>query len=161
MLFDFLIHSVNLADTKSTACIEPRLLNPKPKPNKIVPISMEHLQIAYDLLVIMIGLAALSIVVFWASRTGESDLRDFSILYLCFTLVLIVVVSKKYLSINVADYSARTWYWLSGLELILNHAVIVAGIHFFAGVYQLRYRKAITTGFLLIMLLSAGLLLSS
>ena len=44
---------------------------------------MEHLQIAYDLLVIMIGLAALSIVVFWASRTGESDLRDFSIcLYL-------------------------------------------------------------------------------
>ena len=29
---------------------------------------MEHLQIAYDLLVIMIGLAALSIVVFWAVR---------------------------------------------------------------------------------------------
>ena len=28
---------------------------------------MEHLQIVYDLLVIMIGLVALSIVVFWAS----------------------------------------------------------------------------------------------
>jgi hypothetical protein len=37
---------------------------------------MEHLQIAYDLFVIMIGLAALSIVVFWAVRTGESDLLD-------------------------------------------------------------------------------------
>jgi hypothetical protein len=62
---------------------------------------MEHLQIAYDLLVIMIGLAALSTVVFWAVRTGESDLRDFSILYSCFTLILIVVVLKKYLFLNV------------------------------------------------------------
>ena len=62
---------------------------------------MEHLQIAYDLLVIMIGLAALSIVVFWAARTGEADLRDFSIVYTCFTLVLIVLVLKKYLSLNV------------------------------------------------------------
>ena len=35
---------------------------------------MGHLEIAYDLLVIMIGLAALSIVVFWAARMGESDL---------------------------------------------------------------------------------------
>jgi hypothetical protein len=47
---------------------------------------MEHLQIAYDLLVIMIGLAALSIVVFWAVRTGEADLRDFSIPYTCISL---------------------------------------------------------------------------
>ena len=62
---------------------------------------MEHLQIAYDLFVIMIGLAALSIVVFWAARTGESDLRDFSIVYTCFTLVLIVLMLKKYLFLNV------------------------------------------------------------
>lgn len=121
---------------------------------------MEHLQIAYDLLVIMIGLAALSIVVFWASRTGESDLRDFSILYLCFTLVLIVLVSKKYLSLNVADYSARAWYLLSGLEEALNLAVIVAVIHFFAGVYQVRYRRAITAAFLGISVISLLLVLS-
>ena len=31
----------------------------------------------------MIGLAALSIVVSWAARTGEAYLRDFNILYLC------------------------------------------------------------------------------
>jgi hypothetical protein len=43
---------------------------------------MEHLQIACDLPVIVIGLAALSIVVFWASRTGEIDLWNFSIPYL-------------------------------------------------------------------------------
>ncbi len=109
---------------------------------------MEHLQIAYDLLVIMIGLAALSIVVFWAVRTGESELRDFSIVYTCFTLVLIVLVLKKYLSLNVPGYSVRAWYALSGLEQGLNLAVIVAVIHFFAGVYQVRYRKAITATFI-------------
>ena len=108
---------------------------------------MEHLQIAYDLLVIMIGLAALSIVVFWASRTRESDLRDFGILYTCFTLVLIVLVSRKYMSLNVAGYSARAWYILSGLDQMLSFAVIVAVIHFFAGVYQVRYRRAITVAF--------------
>src|SRR4030095_9421679 len=108
---------------------------------------MEHLAIAYDLLVIMIGLAALSIVVFWASRTGESDLRDFSIVYTCFTLVLIVLLLKKYLLLNVPGYSARAWYALSGLENGLTLAVIVAVIHFFAGVYPLRSRKVITAGF--------------
>lgn len=108
---------------------------------------MEHLQIAYDLLVIMIGLAALSIVVFWASRTGESDLRDFGILYTCFTLVLIVLVSRKYMSLNVAGYSARAWYVLSGLDQVLSFAVIVAVIHFFAGVHRVRHRMAITAVF--------------
>jgi DNA-binding CsgD family transcriptional regulator len=113
---------------------------------------MEHLQIAYDLFVIMIGLAALSIVVFWAVRTGESDLRDFSILYSCFTLILIVAVLKKYLFLNVEDYSARAWYLLSGAEQVLNFAVIVAVIHFFTGVYRVRARWMITIFFLAVML---------
>ena len=55
---------------------------------------MGDIQIAYDLLVIMIGLAALSIAVFWAFKTGESDLRDFCILYASYTLVLIVLVIR-------------------------------------------------------------------
>src|SRR6266545_4879867 len=109
---------------------------------------MEHLEIAYDLLVIMIGLAALAIAVFWAARTGEAELRDFSILYACFTLVLVVVLLKKYLFLNVEDYSARAWYVLSGADQVLSFAVIVAGIHFFAGVYGVRRRKVITLAFL-------------
>ena len=121
---------------------------------------MEHLQLAYDLLVIMIGLAALSIVVFWAARTGENDLRDFSIVYTCFTLVLIVLMLKKYLSLNVEDYSARAWYWLSGAEQILGYAVIVAVIYFFTGVYRVQARKAITLLFLGLMLVSILLILS-
>ena len=36
---------------------------------------MEHLVIAYDLFVIMIGLAVLSIVVFWAAGTRKLSLR--------------------------------------------------------------------------------------
>jgi DNA-binding CsgD family transcriptional regulator len=121
---------------------------------------MEHLQIAYDLFVIMIGLAALSIVVFWAVRTGESDLRDFSILYACFTLVLIVLMLKKYLSLNVEDYSARAWYALSGVDQTLSYAVIVSLIHFLTGVYHVRYRRVITIFFLVMMLVTVALLLS-
>jgi DNA-binding CsgD family transcriptional regulator len=121
---------------------------------------MEHLQIAYDLLVIMIGLAALSIVVFWAVRTGESDLRDFSILYACFTLVLVVLMLKKYLSLNVEDYSARAWYLLSGADQVLGYAVIVAAIHFLTGVYQVRHRRAITIAFVGMMLICVLLLFS-
>ena len=121
---------------------------------------MEHLQIAYDLLVIMIGLAALSIAVFWAARTGDADLRDFSILYACFTLVLVVGIMKKYLSLNVEDYPARAWYLLSGAEQALGFAVIVAAIHFFTGVYRVRYRTGITVAFLAIMLVCIVLLFS-
>ena len=108
---------------------------------------MGHLEIAYDLLVIMIGLAALSIVIFWAARTREADLRDFSIVYTCFTLVLVVLLLKKYLLLNVPGYSSQAWYALSGLEQGLNLAVIVAVIHFFDGVGQIRFRKVITVGF--------------
>jgi DNA-binding CsgD family transcriptional regulator len=121
---------------------------------------MEHLVIAYDLLVIMIGLAALSIVVFWAARTGEADLRNFSILYSCFTLVLIVEVLKKYLFLNVEDYSARAWYVLSGIDQALSIAVIVAAIHFFVGVYQVRYQRAITIFFVVVMVVCLLLILS-
>ena len=121
---------------------------------------MEDLQIAYDLLVILIGFAALSIVVFWAARTGESDLRDFSILYTCFTLVLVVKVLKKYLFLNVEDYSARAWYALSGADEFLGFAIIVATIHFFTRVYQVRYQREITIAFLVMTIVCILLLLS-
>ena len=121
---------------------------------------MEHLQIAYDLFVIMIGLAALSIVIFWAVRTREADLRDFSILYACFTLVLVVGMLRKYLSLNVEDYSARAWYGLTGAEQVLNFAVIVAAIHFFTGIYRVRYRKGIAIAFLAMMLVCVLFLFS-
>ena len=119
---------------------------------------MEHLQIAYDLFVIMIGLAALSIIVFWAFRTGEADLRDFGILYACFTLVLVVGMLKRYLSLNVESYSARAWYGLSGAEQILGFAVLVAAIHFLTGVYRVPHRRAIAIAFLVVMLVSIILL---
>jgi DNA-binding CsgD family transcriptional regulator len=122
--------------------------------------SMEDIQIAYDLLVIMIGLAALSISVFWTLKTRESDLRDFCIVYALFTLVLITLVVKKYLFLNVETYSARTWYLISGGEQVLNFAVIVATIHYFLGVSQVRSRKWITLAFLLLTVICIALILS-
>ena len=121
---------------------------------------MEDLQIAYDLFVIMIGLAALSIAILWAARTGEAYLRDFCILYALFTLVLMNLVVRKYLFLNVEGYSARSWYFLSGIDLVLSYALIVALIHFLGGVYQVRARKTIDAAFLIMMLVCDVLLIS-
>jgi DNA-binding CsgD family transcriptional regulator len=121
---------------------------------------MEDLQIAYDLFVIMIGFAALTIAILWAVKTGEAYLRDFCILYALFTLVLVNLVIRKYLFLNVESYSARSWYFFSGVDLMLSYAVIVALIHFLAGVYQVRARRAISVAFLALMLVCDVLLLS-
>ena len=121
---------------------------------------MEDLQIAYDLFVIMIGFAALTISILWAVKTGEAYLRDFCILYALFTLVLVNLVVRKYLFLNVESYSARDWYFFSGVDLVLSYAVIVALIHFLGGVYQIRARKAISATFLVLMLVCDVLLLS-
>lgn len=121
---------------------------------------MEDLQIAYDLLVIMIGFAALAVAILWAVKTGEAYLRDFCILYALFTLVLVNLVVRKYLFLNVESYSARSWYFFSGVDLVLSYAVIVALIHFLGGVYQVRARRAVSITFLVLMLVADILLLS-
>lgn len=121
---------------------------------------MEHLQIAYDLLVIIIGFAALSIAVFWAAKARESDLRNFCTMYALFTLVLMLLVLKKYLFLNVQDYSAGSWYFISGALQLVNFAVIVAALHFLLGVYQIRSRDAITIAFLVMALVCYVLIFS-
>src|SRR5512138_3945291 len=86
---------------------------------------MEHVQIAVDLLVILIGFAALATAVSWALRTGESHLRNFCVVYALFTLVLIITVLKKYLFVNFQGYSAWSWYVISGCLQVVNFAVVV------------------------------------
>lgn len=121
---------------------------------------MEHLQIAYDLCVILIGFAALSMAWFWASKTGRADLRDFCIVYALFTLVLIIAVLKKYLFINVASYSAQSWYFISGVYQFFSFAVIVACLQFFLGFYQVRFHRGIILAALGLMLVCLGIILS-
>lgn len=121
---------------------------------------MEHLQIAYDLLVIIIGFSALAIAIFWTTKTRETDLRNFCILYALFTLVLVVLVLKKYLFLNVEGYSTRWWYFISGVLQLLNFAVIAATLHFLLGIYQVRYGKAITLAFQVTVLVCYGLIFS-
>jgi DNA-binding CsgD family transcriptional regulator len=105
---------------------------------------MDHIQLAYDLLVIMIGLAALSIAGFWAFKTGENYLRDFSILYSLFTLVLILSMVVKYLSLNLAAVSAPAGYFLIGLRQIASFGVLAAAIHFLHRLYRVRAGRVIT-----------------
>ena len=122
---------------------------------------MEDIQIAYYLLVILIGFAALAIAVFWAVKTKESDLRNFSIVYALFTLVLVLLVLMQYLFLNVESYSARSWYFISGVFQFVEFAVVVAAIHFLLGVYQIRFRRVISLAFLLLIVVCDLLLFSS
>jgi DNA-binding CsgD family transcriptional regulator len=112
---------------------------------------MQHLQIAYELGVIMIGFATLAISAFWAFRSRETYLRDFCIVYTLFTILLVIGVLKKYLSLNVASYSDSAWYAISGIYQAVNFAVIVATINFFLGIFQVRSRKILILAFLVLM----------
>jgi DNA-binding CsgD family transcriptional regulator len=121
---------------------------------------MQHLQIAYELGVILIGCAALAMAGFWALKTKDTDLRNFWILYALFTLVLIALVLDNYLSVNVEGYSAQAWYFINGLNQIASFAVLVAVIHYLLGIYQISSRRIISAIFLFTMLIGLGLLLS-
>ncbi len=118
---------------------------------------MEHLQIAYELIVIIIGAAALSIAISWALRTGEAYLRNFCLVYALFTSVLILTVLKKYLFLNVEGYSAWSWYVISGILQIFTWAVVVAMIHFLLGVYHVKAGRLLTFAFLLLMIVCTGI----
>lgn len=121
---------------------------------------MQDLEIAFYLAVIMVGLAALTIAAFWMFKTRSADLRNFCILYALFMLILIVTVLKQYLALNVEGYSAWAWYQISGVNQILNCAVIVALIHFLVGVFSIRYRNLISVIAFITMLIALGLIYS-
>ena len=121
---------------------------------------MEDLQIAYELIVIMIGCVALSLAMSWALRTGEAHLRNFCLVYALFTSVLILTVLKKYLFLNVEGYSAWSWYVISGILQIFTWAVVVALIYFLLGVYHVKAARALTFAFVLLMIVCDGLVFS-
>lgn len=121
---------------------------------------MEDLQIAYYLIVIMIGFAALAIAGFWAVKTGDPDLRNFCIVYTLFTLLLIISVLRNYLSLNVEGYTSRDWYNISGVNLIVNSLLMPAIVYFFLGLYQIRKHNIIGIVFLILTLFTIAILYS-
>lgn len=121
---------------------------------------MDHLLIAYDILVIIIGFAALSNAVIWALRTGRNDLGNFSIVYALYTLMLVILVLKKYLFINVTAYSAQAWYYVSGMYQVLNFAVVIATLNYFLDAHQFRFGRRVSAVFLVLMLVGDGLIFS-
>jgi len=121
---------------------------------------MAHLLIAYDLLVILIGFTALSNAIILAARTRQKDLGNFSILYALYTLMLMLVVLKKYLFVNVAAYTAQAWYFISGIYQVLDFAVVVAALHYFIEAHSFRHGRRISAAFLAAMLVCSGLIFS-
>ena len=121
---------------------------------------MDHLLIAYDILVIIIGFIALSNAVIWALRTGQNDMGNFSILYALYTLMLVVLVLKKYLFVNVAAYTGAVWYYSTGTYQALNFAVVVATLYYFLDAHQFKLGRKISAGFLLLTLVCGSLIFS-
>ena len=116
---------------------------------------MGHLQIAYHLFVIFIGLIALSIAGFWAQKTRETYLRDFCILYALFTTALVFTLLSQYLIVNVENYSLVILFWFLGIKQVLNFAIVVAAIHLLLGMYGFASKIKITVGFLALMLIAS------
>ena len=121
---------------------------------------MEHLLIAYDILVIILGFIALSNAIVWALRTGDNDTGNFIIIYALYTLMLMILVLKKYLFVNVASYTGWTWYTVSGIYQVIDFAVVVASLHYFLEAHQFRYARRLSGIFLLLMLVCSGLIFS-
>ena len=121
---------------------------------------MEHLLIAYDILAIIVGFTALSNAVGWALKTGENDMGNFSIVYALYTLMLIVLVLKKYLFVNVETYAGWSWYTISGIYQVLDFAVVVACLHYFLDAHQFRHGRRVAAVFLFMMFVCSGLIFS-
>lgn len=121
---------------------------------------MEHLQIAYYLSVILVGIAVLAMAGFWAFKTREAYLRNFIMVYASFTLVLIIAVLKGYLSLNVESYSARVWYSISGIYEVFSIAVLIAVSQFFLELYLIPFRRMIIFLCLFIAFVCVGLIYS-
>jgi len=121
---------------------------------------MDHLLIAYDILVIIIGFAALFNTVVWALRTGQNDLGNFSIVYGLFTLLMVIRVLEKYLFVNVATYSAQTWYYISTVHHVIDYAIIMAAFYLFIDAHQFRHGRRVAAVCLLLMFLCDGLIFS-
>lgn len=122
---------------------------------------MDHIQIAYDLLVIMIGLAALSIAGFWAVKSRERFLRDFINLYAMFTAALVLSMLVKYLALNLKTAPQEVGLILIGVHQIVNFGVLVAAIHFLHGFYEVKKGTLLTLFFVLFMIVNAVVTFSS
>jgi DNA-binding CsgD family transcriptional regulator len=121
---------------------------------------MDHLVIAYDILVIVIGFAALSNAVVWALMTGQSDWGNFSIVYGLYTLMVVILVLQKYLFVNIAAYSGRTFYYIWGVYEVLDLAVVAAALYYFLDAHQFRFGRRAAAGLALLMLICYGLFFS-
>lgn len=108
---------------------------------------MDHLAIAYEVLVLMIGLVALSFSLPWAARTGEPYRWYFWAFYGLFTVFVAVSVLKKYVFLNISDFPMRARYVIYGISSSMSYPIVYSSTLFFHGVYRLRRRRALAVFF--------------
>jgi DNA-binding CsgD family transcriptional regulator len=108
---------------------------------------MDHLAIAYEILVLMVGVACLGFSLLWAARTRESYRRLFCVFYGLFTIFVAVSVLKKYVFLNVSDFPLRAKFLVYGVSSFFNYPIVYAAILFLHDFYGFRHKKALALFF--------------
>jgi DNA-binding CsgD family transcriptional regulator len=121
---------------------------------------MDHLLIAYDIFVIAVGFAALTIAVLWAVKSEGPVYWSFCALYACFLALVAVNTIKKYILINVGVGNGDLILILSGLGIFMDFGITTAGMYYFHSLYRIPGRNRLLPVFLLVSLLSFLTLLS-
>jgi DNA-binding CsgD family transcriptional regulator len=111
-------------------------------------------------MVVLIGISGLSITFYWNIKSQEKYLRNFSLLYFLFTLLITVEIIQKYLNLNVPQSSTSILFNLYGVSWILDSAIVIVGIYFFQDLYQTHSEKTTTLFFFLLELIGIGLVVS-
>lgn len=85
---------------------------------------MNHLWIAYDTLLVFMGLVNLVLLVL--ARARKHFLPPFAVFYAAFTAAMFVALSRRYVSFNVAGAHEQVAYLAYGLVTCLNYLVLAA-----------------------------------
>jgi DNA-binding CsgD family transcriptional regulator len=73
---------------------------------------------------------------------------------------MLLAVLKKYLFLNTEIFTGRSWYILSGIGQGISLGIVVATIHFFHNLYQIKARKTLDRIFLAMLVVTTAVNLS-
>jgi DNA-binding CsgD family transcriptional regulator len=113
----------------------------------------DHLLIAYDIFVIVVGCSALMIGILWAVKSEGAVYWSFCALYACFLTLVAVNTVKKYILINLGVGNDAVILTLYGLGILADYGITAAGMYYFHSLYRIPGRNRLLAVFLLVSLL--------
>lgn len=90
------------------------------------PVDMNHLWIAYDALLVALGMANLGLL--FLARGRKAFLSPFAVFYAAFTAAMFVALSRRYVTFNVGGSHELFAFLSYGLSTCLNYLVLAASV---------------------------------